>query len=479
MNISIFALGVLGKGLVEFFSLFSDIKIVSIIDDNQKGKYKGIDIINSNSIDTSSDDYIIIALENIETSKKIRSKLVNLGYQEDKILIETLNYQLLKDMIHIFDTNHIDMAIQQMLTKDSSLDYFFSNLYLEKLKIDSSKRYISIAIDHCKYNRGHLDFVNKISQIEQKDIINVSLDTYCDEAIFLFSRYIFKFIDTISESIFTTHMINYRFKNIKVIFLVHSLHQARLLMTPSNSFKNSLSRLSNIDYFLSPSKFYINDYKRFYKNGWLDYLPKTHLIDYPKIKKQIKEFKSLNIINKKNIVYAPTTNGLTNDYRLKNDDVAIQIGYDIIDFLINNFKEYNIIFRPHPTDRDHPYVKRILRKFGKLSRFEYDVSNNYVKTYAKSEILITDFSDTAFSYSYITERNSIFFKPIKYSYTSKFIKDVYSIGKVVKTFEELKYLIINSSKELPSKNRVKLNKVNTIQLDKVDIYLLYKDIIDI
>jgi CDP-glycerol glycerophosphotransferase (TagB/SpsB family) len=83
---------------------------------------------------------------------------------------------------------------------------------------------------------------------------------------------------------------------------------------------------------------------------------------------------------------------------------------DIIYELLNE-TSYNVILRPHPSNRDHIKIHELIEIFKHNTKFQCDFSENYVDTYAKSQILITDMSGTAYTFAFLTLCPVIFFLP--------------------------------------------------------------------
>ena len=78
---------------------------------------------------------------------------------------------------------------------------------------------------------------------------------------------------------------------------------------------------------------------------------------------------------------------------------------------ILNKTTFNVILRPHPYNRYDQRIFEIGKLFKKNSKFNYDESDNYIHTYSKSMILITDLSGTAYTYTFLTLNPVIFFSP--------------------------------------------------------------------
>ena len=131
----------------------------------------------------------------------------------------------------------------------------------------------------------------------------------------------------------------------------------------------------------------------------------------------------------------------------------------------------NIIFRPHPANREEQITLDIEKLFKNEENFNIDISNDYYNTYINSMCLITDISGTAYTYAFLTKKPVIFFssheqliEDLEYSDLSFFI-DREKIGKVVKNLEEL----TNSIENIKGIEKKKISSNNA--LEKEIIYL--------
>ena len=83
----------------------------------------------------------------------------------------------------------------------------------------------------------------------------------------------------------------------------------------------------------------------------------------------------------------------------------------IIEKLIKSGEK--VIFRPHPLDLTKKgnlsNVNKIIKIFNNFKNFKIDESVSYIDSYSNSKLLITDFSGTAYTYTYSTLRPVIFF----------------------------------------------------------------------
>ena len=116
--------------------------------------------------------------------------------------------------------------------------------------------------------------------------------------------------------------------------------------------------------------------------------------------------------------------------------------------------DIKIILRPHPRDRIHPLILKIKNNFSNEDRFTFDVSENYIETFSRAKLMLTDMSGTASTFAYINLTPVIFFS-VSENYLSKnnyknhdFYLNRNKIGKVIfdesELIESINYLTENS-----------------------------------
>ena len=84
---------------------------------------------------------------------------------------------------------------------------------------------------------------------------------------------------------------------------------------------------------------------------------------------------------------------------------------ELISYIIEKFN-FNVIFRPHPSNRDDSNILNIKNKFikNKKSFSNLIFAENYLKNYRKSFFcMITDISGTAYTYAFLNECPVLFF----------------------------------------------------------------------
>ena len=206
-------------------------------------------------------------------------------------------------------------------------------------------------------------------------------------------------------------------------------------------------RLLNYNYILVS---YENSQKRvieMFRKYKLNNIPKILDTGYFKLDYFMKDSKKNFYDKKDSILIAPT--GIDGFPELS----IIKKLENIINELISqtNFK---IILRPHPRDRANPQILKTKNIFSNEDRFIFDISENYIETFSRSKLMVTDMSGTAYTYAYINLSPVIFFS-MSENYLSKngyknhdFYVNREKIGKVILNESELiksiNFLIENS-----------------------------------
>lgn len=109
------------------------------------------------------------------------------------------------------------------------------------------------------------------------------------------------------------------------------------------------------------------------------------------------------------IVYAPHAIANTSD--IKSDYCVVGSGIPIINFLLENFPEYKVIFRPAPEDLEGRVVQQIASLYRKEPRFILDTHPDQFFSLSRGAALVTDASGIACSFAYMTLRPAIYFQP--------------------------------------------------------------------
>lgn len=298
------------------------------------------------------------------------------------------------------------VALANLLNKNSNISVYLIYNSLTSDELKSKKN--SIFIDF-----GYLRFIPFVNFFLSK--INLLISSY---VIYIFlpnTKNIY-----ISHDIYDTPMVNKAIE--KSLFI--SLSRLDYIFVSSNIVKK---------YFENSFKKYLNSKKTLKKTEIVNtgYLKLDHITN-------ILEETKKNI-NKLSILIAPTASKHYVKYNLSSNLD------DMINFLLK--KKYQIIYRPHPLDLTekgkYNLVEKVINKYQKFENFKSDISPSYLNSYANSDILITDFSGTAYTYAFSKDSPVIFFsmnknRELNNTFTKLYyFKDRNKIGYIVNNFLDL------------------------------------------
>lgn len=159
-----------------------------------------------------------------------------------------------------------------------------------------------------------------------------------------------------------------------------------------------------VDYILVPSKIAMESFQKTLKQSKVKLLKSG----YPKLDKAIQGY---CYQDSNTITYAPSLRYVSGD----NANLNLFAGFEnsVIETLLE-YTSYNISYRAHPMNfqNNHSFYNLIKAKWQNEKRVKFDekMGNDFCNT---SEFLITDFSTTAFTFSFSTLRPSIFFAPLQ------------------------------------------------------------------
>ena len=177
---------------------------------------------------------------------------------------------------------------------------------------------------------------------------------------------------------------------------------------------------------------------------------------------------NLRKVKEDSILIAPTGSKFYSDANLSKK----------LDKMINLLLEekYKIIYRPHPGDLtikgDINLTNLIIEKFKDFPNFEFDISTSYIESYRKSKFLITDFSGTAYTYAFSTEKPVIFYSSLNKLSFIKEIKSMYyfkdrkEVGYVVTNIKDL----LKKVKEIDKKKIILKNKIKNLRKKRIKYF---------
>ena len=306
--------------------------------------------------------------------------------------------------VKVYQENIVDLA--NLLSKDQNISVYiiYNSLTSDELKFKKNSFFIDF---------GYLKFIPFVNFFLSK--INLLISSY---VIYIF------------------------LPNTKNIYISHDIYDTPMV---NKSIERKLFiSLSKFDYIFVSS----NIVKIYFKNYFRKYLKSKKLFEKAKVVNtgylkldhvtKILE-KTKKNINKFSILIAPTASKHYKNYNLSSNLDAM------INFLIK--KKYLIIYRPHPLDftekGNYNLVRKIINKYQKFENFKLDKKSSYLNSYINSDVLITDFSGTAYTYAFSKNSPVIFYsinknKELNNNFTKLYyFKDRNKIGYIVDNFLDL------------------------------------------
>ncbi len=306
---------------------------------------------------------------------------------------------------------------------------FNNKNYLEELFNDYGKDFLII--------NG-----NQISTIKEKG------------SFYIINNFFLKFIFG-TDIFFTTYISDDFTPNSIRVYMHHDIYDTPLVN--NKKLCEFYKRVIKYNYLFLPNKqsvkMFENLFAKFNENK-IDKIPEMFETGYYKLDFLNDKKTSYQIKENQNIIIAPTNFLAWPEFCINNLE-------EVITTLLRETK-YKIIYRPHPSNRNHPNVINVIKKFSGFEKFNYDNSIDYFEIYLNSKCMITDFSGTAYTYSFFTKKPVIFFsqfekllKNLNYDQLSYF-KDREKIGFLCENLSSL----INSVLNIKDGN---FNKISSIE----------------
>ena len=300
------------------------------------------------------------------------------------------------------------LIIDDMITNVKNIDVIVTATVMDCLPENTK----NILIDHISYAPLQLEHkVNSIHNLSHSVNRNFkSIDEVIDE----FSAYLafLPFFDAIlTPSKPVSEVSN------KIMDLIG--YQNRLPMEVSTFLPEKTSRNLNLK---SASRFV--DFSK-YKN-------KISVIEtgYPKLDKPRQMH--ANSTPENLLIYAPTPTddrGNKDSWLWKNAITIRNFGLQILSELCESFPDKQIVFKPY-KDEAHELVSQIDEKCQKFSNYCFDHSGcDYWELYSRAELLISDFSSTAYSFALGMQRPVIFFSPNESKLPKSILQGSYCTGR--------------------------------------------------
>ena len=248
------------------------------------------------------------------------------------------------------------------------------------------------------------------------------------------------------------------------VYIHHDIYDTPLV--ENHKEKKLLVKLKKYNFIVVASKDSKKIFEKLFKNNQD---VKIVIFKYLKINYILDKIKNNKKKNKTSILIAPTN-------YLSFPKISIQSKLNILfsKLLKNN---YEIIYRPHPSNMDDYKVISLKEKFEKYNNFYFDNSSDYLNSYEKSDYLLTDISGTAYTYV-VTTKKPVFFLTINNSYIRalkynelNYFKNMNKVGWKINSAEKIIQILKNKAK-IDSKIK-KINEFRKKFLQTKDLDLKY------
>lgn len=421
------------------------------------------------------DTKILFSVIHGTNQKKLKKNMLHLGLKEENIsfLDDFSTFMGIIDFAENEDSNKIEYFLNNI--------NIFKKLYTKFLqkKFNKNQRYdVAILLNMVNFRTALLDiatclekkynvvtlFLDDKEKFEYKNKINLDTKKNWNNAIFNARLKYLNYSDIVlspSEDCFGKTSIN----------CMHNLNYK-----PVDKDK-LFQGIATPHYHLIPTKTMFKLHQKILEKNRHKLKHDVTLIPagYPKLDKLINELHALKHVTKDSICYAPTMLMHNKDFT---DTLSLQNGEFIIEYLLETFKDYKIIFRPHPNvkiynhqDAGLEYIDNIIEKFKDNDRFIYDNSKYYLETFARTKILISDYSSImhTFSFSTLIPFISLSTKEFSKLYKKNLgIKDDrHKSGKIIHSINQMKSTIadiIENKKKYERKiKKIRSNEVYNVQ----------------
>ena len=283
-------------------------------------------------------------------------------------------------------------------------------------------------------NNQVLVFYNHKTQIDIKDFKN---SFFVDLNLIKFLPFSNAPLDKINFFIFSYLSYVYP-RNSKNIFISHDIYDAP--MVDQEIERKYILAFEKIDHILSSSEILNNFFKKRFQKYKLKKKPNLINTGYLKLDLIYKRVFRKNKKITKKILIAPV-------YSKANKKFTLSDKLDEIIDLILKGSNYEIIYRPHPLDLTAQgsvkLLGKIITKYKNNRRFILDTNSDYTKSFINSDVMLTDLSTIAYTYSFSSLKPVLFFNNnfLRLSkqqfFNSYFFKDRKIIGKVIKNPKDI------------------------------------------
>ena len=323
------------------------------------------------------------------------------------------------------------------------------SLFIIFFKINKSSKKIIVFYFNIKtFHRNILKLIKKINDNNNEVLVFYNHKTQLDIKDFKNSFFVdlnlIKFLPFSNAPLdkinfFILSYLSYVYpRNSKNIFISHDIYDAP--MVDQEIERKYILAFEKIDYIFSSSEILNNFFKKRFQKYELKKKPNLINTGYLKLDLIYKRVfrKNKKIIEK--ILIAPV-------YSKANKKFTLSDKLDEIIDLILKGSNYEVIYRPHPLDLTSQgsvkLLEKITTKYKNNRRFILDTNSDYTKSFINSDVMLTDLSTIAYTYSFSSLKPVLFFNKNflglskQQFFNSYFFKDRKIIGKVIKNPKDI------------------------------------------
>lgn len=200
------------------------------------------------------------------------------------------------------------------------------------------------------------------------------------------------------------------------------------------------------DYIYCTGKHHIEEFRELFRNKGLSgkcLIPGG----YPTLDAFLERTQKLDTPNSNLVIIAPTLLS----YATENVSLMTHV-HQLVAWLVSN--GWSVIFRPHPINLEAgnkylPIFERLIDSYQDCHAFEVDRSNDYLESYSRSSLMISDVSGTAYTYALGFGRPVVFFEKTEDSNFARGLlyKNRHRVGRTICSDSDLpdaiSFLMVN------------------------------------
>lgn len=435
MNTQFYVVGA-GSFAEKLANVFNEHKVcVGIVDEIREQRLANLPIIRSEALNCkdvslafffiaiSVDEYAKNAIKRVQHCGVSKGQIVLLKYDSDVLMIE----QMLKTSLERLNATLLELKQRDSIVEFAQLDeQFYRKRTLELAQLNNTSK-TSIAFCCVGRGGGYYQHVGELPSILNRENECVVLsDTLASQSHFSRTPNLPWYLMGQScmlqqkhfDLVISAHVFPCTDKSVKRLSFTHMMHDLLIFSQQMISYLEH----SETHYLCVPTKASM----QMHKELCLQYNIRNNVVlipgGYPRHDSNLARYQQLppkaQNAGETCILYAPTLSSLQAGNEIDACFSIIQAQH-AIPKLVNAHPRLQLIFRPHPEDlalrsvtSDHPRanaVKELLTFCENHPRCSVDeAKSDYLESFAKSDVLLTDTSSLGMSYAAVTQKPVLF-----------------------------------------------------------------------